>query len=477
MSSSLRNKASTGVIWSAIDRFSSQGIQFLVMLIMARLLTPKDYGIVGMLSVFIAISTVIVDSGFGKALIRKKDLKDEDNSTVFFSNLIIAILLYSALFFCAPYIAKFYNTTELVSVTRVLCLLIVFNSLAIVPKAIFTRSLDFKTQAKASLLSAIISGTIGVTMALKGFSYWALVFQLLSNSVISAVLIWVLSRWKPRLFFSRESFRNLFSFGSKLMFASITDRIYQNIYPIVIGKVFSAEVLGYYSRAHNFSDFPSSNFTGIIQHVSYPTMCSLQDDDILLKSVSKKFLKLSAYVIFPIMIGMVCLAYPMVVVIIGKQWAFTSELLQIISFQMIWYPINAINVNILQAKGRSDYYLYAEIVKKTLSLLIVLGTIPFGIKIMCFGAVAASILEMFINTYLTRKVLNYGLMEQLKDLFPIILLTMTMAISLVVINIIVSSIYLRLIIGVSVGVAVYLGISFLLHYEEMADIKKIIFKQ
>lgn len=477
MSDTLRNKTSIGLIWSSVERFSSQGVQFLVMLIMARLLTPKDYGIVGMLSIFIAVSSSIVDSGFGKALVRKQDRSETDNSTVFYFNLIVASSLYLILYICAPYIAVFFNTPELTLVTRVICLLIVFNSMVIVPKSIFIQKIDFKTQAKASLTAAVLSGIIGVYMAFHGCSYWALVTQLLSNSIINALCLWIFSFWKPKLIFSITSFKELFGFGSKLLLTGILERAYQNIYPLIIGKAFSADILGYYSRAHNFSDFPSSNFTGIIQGVSYPAMCAIQDDDIRLKSVCRKFLKLSTYIIFPFMAGMACLAYPMVVVVIGQQWAFSSVLLQIIIFQMMWYPVHAININIMQVKGRSDYFLYAEIIKKIIYILLAIATIPFGIKAMCYGAVLGSLIELFVNTYYSKKVTEYGILEQIKDILPIIVLTSCMVTAILLTICFFENLYVKLLLGVFVGISSYLLLSLFFHFEEIKDIREVIFKK
>lgn len=473
MSDNLKKKTISGIAWSAMERFSVQGIQFIVMLIMARMLTPKDYGIVGMLSIFLAVSQSLIDSGFSNALVRKQNRDDIDNSTVFIFNTVISLLLYALLFFFAPFIASFYNTPELTNVTRVIGLIIIFTSLTIVQRSIFVQKLDFKTQAKASLIAAVLSGVTGIYLAYRGFSYWSLVVQTLLSTIVNTIILWIYSTWKPRLCFSMTSFKELFSFGSKLLVTGILERIYQNVYPLIIGKAFSSSHLGYYTRAHNFSDFPTSNFTGILMRVTYPVMCNFQNDNEPLKIVSKKFLKLSAYIIFPLMFGMVVLAKPLVISLVGEQWEFSADLLQIISFQMIWYPINALNGNILQVKGRSDMFLKAEVIKKTICIILIVIAVPMGIEALCVAGVIGSVIGMFVNAHYTKKVLGYTIFQQLFDLLPIILLSMAMALSVYFITISIEGQILKLIIGTTAGIIVYLALSYIFKLKELNELKTI----
>ena len=281
MSDSLKNKTVKGTVWSTLERFSVQGIQFVVMVIMARILTPEDYGLVGMLAIFIAVSQSLIDSGFSQALIRKQDRSEIDNSTVFYFNIGVGIILYFLLYFTAPLIAKFYDEPQLIPITRVVGLSLVFNSLVVVQRALLTIKLDFKTQAKASFIGVIVSGALGIGMSYSGFGVWAIVWLQISNLFIIAILLWILSSWKPLWAYSWKSFKELFSFGSKMLASGLLDTIFRNLYLIVIGKFFNASDLGYYTRAHQFTDFASSNITGIFQRVTYPILCTIQNDNCL----------------------------------------------------------------------------------------------------------------------------------------------------------------------------------------------------
>ena len=325
MSNSLKQKTVKGVIWSTLERFSVQGIQFVVMIIMARMLTPNDYGLVGMLAVFIAVSQSLVDSGFSQALIRKQDRTETDNSTVFYFNIIVGFILYGLLFASAPFIADFYNEPQLTAITRVIGLSVLFNSLVVVQRALLTIKIDFKTQAKAALTAAIISGILGIWMAASGYGVWSIVAQQLANLGINTLLLWILSHWRPSLIYSWKSFHELFGFGSKLMVSGLIDTIYRNIYLIVIGRVFSAADLGYYTRAHQFTDFPSSNVSGIIQRVTYPILCSIQNENERLSDVYRRFLRLSAFIVFPLMMGLAAVAEPLVLTLLKEQWLFALD--------------------------------------------------------------------------------------------------------------------------------------------------------
>ena len=474
MSDSLKSKTVKGVVWSSIERFSTQGVQFLIMIIMARLLTPKDYGLIGMLAIFLAVAQSLIDSGFSQALIRKQDRTDVDNSTVFYFNIVVSSALYLILFIAAPFVADFYNQPELTSVMRVVCLGVILNSLAVVQRALLTVRIDFKTQAKASLSAAVISGCIGIVLAYCGFGVWSLVVQQLLNLSVNTLLLWIFSKWRPIAVFSWKSFHELFAFGSKMLASGLLDTLYRNIYPIVIGKLFSASSLGHYTRAHQFSEFPSSNVTGIIQRVTYPILCGIQDETERLEAVYRKFLKLSAFIIFPLMIGMSAVARPFIDIVLGKQWGFCGQLLQIICFAMMWYPIHAINLNLLQVKGRSDLFLRLEIIKKILGITVLCITAPFGLVVMCYGQIFNSIVALVINTYYTGKLINVGFIRQMKDLLPTILLSLTMFGAILLVNGFIEANIYRLIIGVLVGVIVYASGSYIFKFKELQTLFSLI---
>ena len=474
MSDSLKSKTVKGVVWSSIERFSTQGVQFLIMIIMARLLTPKDYGLIGMLAIFLAVAQSLIDSGFSQALIRKQDRTDVDNSTVFYFNIVVSSALYLILFIAAPFVADFYNQPELTSVMRVVCLGVILNSLAVVQRALLTVRIDFKTQAKASLSAAVISGCIGIVLAYCGFGVWSLVVQQLLNLSVNTLLLWIFSKWRPIAVFSWKSFHELFAFGSKLLASGLLDTMYRNIYPIVIGKLFSASSLGHYTRAQQFSEFPSSNVTGIIQRVTYPILCGIQDETERLEAVYRKFLKLSAFIIFPLMIGMSAVARPFIDIVLGKQWGFCGQLLQIICFAMMWYPIHAINLNLLQVKGRSDLFLRLEIIKKILGITVLCITAPFGLVVMCYGQIFNSIVALVINTYYTGKLINVGFIRQMKDLLPTILLSLTMFGAILLVNGFIEVNMHRLVIGVLVGIIVYASGSYIFKFKELQTLFSLI---
>ena len=445
------------------------------MIIMARILTPEDYGLVGMLAIFIAVSQSLIDSGFSQALIRKQDRSEIDNSTVFYFNIGVGAILYLILFFSAPFIASFYNEPQLVPITRIIGLSLVFNSLVVVQRALLTINLDFKTQAKASFVGVILSGSIGITMAYTEFGVWAIVWQQISNLAAVTVLLWILSRWKPIWTYSWKSFRELFSFGSKLLVSGLLDTIFRNLYLIVIGKFFKASDLGYYTRAHQFTDFASSNITGIIQRVTYPVLCTIQDDDARLSDVYRRLLRTSAFIIFPLMTGMAAVARPMVISFLTEKWLFSAVLIQILCFSQMWYPVHAINLNLLQVKGRSDLFLKLEIIKKALTVIVLCITLPMGLIPLCIGTIFSSIIALIINTHYTGKLIHLGFFKQMKDLLPTLLLSLAVGgIVYITVTYIPLNSWIALSVGVIEGILMYAGLAKILRFSEFNELLSII---
>ncbi len=477
MSPSLKSQAVHGVFWSSVERFSVQGVQFLIIVIMARLLSPTDYGLVGMLAIFLAVSQSLIDSGFSQALIRKQDRTETDNSTVFYFNIAVGLLLYVCLYFAAPWVSDFYRTPELTPVMRVLCLGVVFNSLAVVQRALFTVRIDFKTQAKATLTAAVSSGIIGIWMAYSGYGVWAIVAQQLLNLGTNTLLLWVFSSWHPRLAYSWKSFRELFGFGSKLMVSGLMDTLYRNIYLIAIGRLFSASSLGYYTRAHQFADFPSSNLTGILQRVTYPVLCTIQDDDERLALIYRRFLRVSAFLIFPLMMGLAAVADPFILLLLKEKWLFTAILLQILCFSMMWYPIHAINLNLLQVKGRSDLFLKLEVYKKLIGIGILCLTIPMGLIAMCIGSIFSSFFALIINTHYTGRLIHVGFLRQMRDLLPTFLLSVAMGIVVYLGIGLISSPAWQLAAGIPLGILFYVSIARLFRFPEFGEIMSILHRK
>lgn len=475
MSDSLKNKTVNGTVWSSLERFSVQGIQFVITILMARILTPEVYGLIGMLSIFIAVSQTLIDSGFSQALIRKQDRSEIDNSTVFYFNIGVGIILYFILFFAAPLIASFYSEPQLIPITRVVGLSLVFNSLTVVQRALLTINLDFKTQAKASFVGAIISGALGITMAFTGFGVWAIVWQQITNLAVVTTLLWMLSHWKPIWAYSWKSFIELFGFGSKLLASGLLDTIYRNLYLIVIGKFFRASDLGYYTRAHQFTDFASSNLTGILQRVTYPVLCTIQNDDARLREVYRRLLKTSAFIIFPLMMGLAAVARPMVISFLTEKWLFSAVLIQVLCFSQMWYPIHAINLNLLQVKGRSDLFLKLEIIKKIVLVIILCLTLPLGLIPMCIGMIFTSIIALIINTHYTGKLIHLGFLKQIRDLLPTLILSLfTGIIVYLTVTYVPMKSWVALSIGVVEGIFLYTLIAKLFRFSEFSELLSII---
>lgn len=476
MIQNLKQKTFKGTLWSTIERLSVHGVDFVVMIIMARFLTPKDYGLVGMLTIFIAISQSLVDSGFSQALIRKQDRSELDNSTVFFFNIGIGFLLYVLLFFLAPVISNFYDEPILIPLTRVISFSILINSFVVVQRALLTVQIDFKTQTKASFTAALCSGIVGIIMVSLGLGLWSIVWAQLINLFINCLMLWILSKWRPKLIFSWSSFKELFGFGSKLAISGVLDTLYNNIYLIIIGKVFKAADLGYYTRAQQFASFPSSSLTGILQRVIFPVLCTIQDNDDKLRSVYRVFLRLSAFIIFPLMIMLSVLSKPLILLLLGEQWSFASTLLSIICIQMMWFPIHSINLSLLQVKGRSDLFLKIEVLKKCVGIAILCITIPFGLIPMCIGAVFSSIICLTINTHYTGKLIQVGFLKQMRDLYPSLIYSILTGITVFLINQIISSLALELVVGIILGVGVYLSLAQISNSEDLKSLKSIIKK-
>ena len=466
MDETLKKETKKGVMWSAVQRFSTQGIQFLTTLIMARMLTPTEYGTIGMLSIFLAISSVFIDSGFVNALTRKHDRTHADICTVFFFNITISVFFYWILFFTAPFIAAFYNMPELILVLRIVGLSLILNSFSAVQATLLTINLDFKVQARVTIIALIISSIVGIIMAYQGCSYWALVAQTLISCSISAILYWYYSKWRPTLLFSIQSFKELFGFGWKLLVSSLIDSTYGNLYSMVIGKVFSASALGNYSRAESYANFPSISLTGIMQRVTYPVLCRLQTDEQELTSTYRSFIKISAFVIFPLMMMLSALAYPFIILLIGKQWEISAAMLQILCFSLMWYPIQAINLSLLLVKGRSDLSLRLEIIKKIIGVVILCITIPMGIIALCYSRIVMSVLSLFVNTYYTGKLINHGFTSQMTDLLPTILISFGMWAIIMYTNTFTSNLLLQSVIGLPIGATFYIICSLLFNRKE-----------
>lgn len=467
MAESLKHQAIKGVVWSAVERFSVQGIQFVLSIVIARLVAPSEYGLIAMLGIFLAIAQAFIDSGFSTALVQKKDRTEIDYSTVFYFNLVIAIIVYGALFLVSPYIATFYKEPKLELVTKWVGLNLIISGLSIVQRAKLTIKLDFKTQAKASLIAVLLSGVIGVILAYKGFGVWALVIQALLNNLLDTLLLWIYAKWRPLLIFSWRSFRILFSFGSKLLLSVLLHTIYLNLYSLVIGRRYSSADVGYYNRASSFAQFPSVNLSLIVTRAIYPVLCKMQDDE---KELMKSFvqaIRISCILIFPLMVGLAVLAKPFILLFLTEKWIMAVEPLIILCLAYMWFPIMYLNNQILNVKGRSDYYLKAEIIKKIVAIIILVTTMPLGINILCWGILIYNVIDMFIIIMFSRRIINVGFYIQIKTVFPVFAMAACMGGIVLITTFFFHSNVLKLLIGVTVGVLAYLILGLCFYRENM----------
>lgn len=466
-SMSIKNQAAKGVMWNTIERFSTQGMQFVLTIVIARILSPDDYGLVAMLGIFMAVAQTFVDSGFGNALIQKKNRTEVDYSTTFYFNIVISVFIYLLFFVSAPWISQFYNQPKLTLIARVYGILIILNSLASIQMTRLTIALDFRKIAFASLLSVSVGGSIGIWMAYQGYGVWALVWQALFGSLAWGGGLWILARWMPKFCFSWTSFRTLFSFGSKILFSSLLHTLYTNMYSLVVGKFFNASTLGYFNRAYTLGLFPAQNFANIIQKVTYPIQCRYQDDDERFNQIFVSYLRIAGFVLFPLMAGLAVLAEPVITLLLTEKWLPIVPLLQIICMSMMWLPMMQANVSVLDAKGRSDYHLRSEIIKKILAVFILLSALPFGIEGVCLGMLVYSVTDLIVVIAYSRKLTSIGYRRQLKIFIPSLLLALAMGGIVWLATWYIASPAGKLIIGGVSGVLFYGILAYLFKFQEL----------
>ena len=473
----LKQATTKGLFWSSVERFSNQGVQFVFSIILARLLSPSDYGIIAMVTIFFAVAQSFVDSGFSNALVRKTDRVEEDLSTCFYFNIGVGIIAYIVLFLIAPLVANFYCQPILSPIIRITGLEVMLNSLCVVQQALFTIKIDFKSQAKITLSATVISGIVGILLAYQGYGIWALVWQGVASSIVRMGLLWLMSKWRPRTGFSKSSFNYLFGYGSKLLASGLLDTIYNNIYPIVIGKFYNPAQLGNYSRALGWAQLPSANITSILQRVTFPVLSAIQDDTLRLQNSYRRLLKLSAFIVFPLMMGLAAIASPLIRVILTAKWDGCVLYLQILCFALMLYPIHAINLNLLQVKGRSDLFLRLEIIKKIIGVVILIITIPLGITAMCLGMVFSSIICLIVNTYYTSRFIDVGLLTQLKDLRIILINSLVMGGGIYILTSFIDVEGLKLVMGIVIGFLLYFIGSFYFSKAELQEVISLIKKK
>ena len=415
---SLKEKTVKGTFWSAADTFLAKGVTFVVGIVLARLLSPDEYGLIGIVTIFTTVMLGVVDSGFSNALIRKRDATNDDYNTLFFFNLAVSVVMFVLLFVCAPWIAKFFDRSQLVELVRVMGLILILQALSIVQNTILTKKIDFKTKTKASVISAVASGVIGIGMAFAGFGVWALVAQQLSRQLIYTILLWLLNKWWPKFIINFDSLIFMWNFGWKLLVSGLLDNIWKELYQVVVGKFYSPAMLGQYTRSRQYASLFSSNLTSIVQRVTYPVLSEIQDDKARLVNGYRRIIKTTMFVTTILMLSMGAVAEPLIYCLIGPKWLQAATFLPLICISMSLYPLHSINLNMLQVQGRTDIFLYLEIVKKILAV----GPLCLGIFVdiywMLIGSIATGVISFFLNSYYTGKRLGYSSLMQLEDIAP-----------------------------------------------------------
>ncbi|NMP16501.1 lipopolysaccharide biosynthesis protein [Thalassotalea sp. Y01] len=468
----LKSKAVKGVAWSLIDKLFTQAVSFVVVILLARELSPADFGLVGMLAIFLAISETLVNSGFSSALIQKKDRSEKDYSTVFLLNLSVSLLIYLILFFCAPFIANFYDVPELVELSRVLFIVLIINSLSIVPNTKLTIDLNFKLKSKINIISLIFSSFLALYLAINGFGVWSIVAQNITRSLVASILLLFFSSWKPRFYFSVKSFRRLFGFGSNLMLAGVISAIVNNLYGLLIGRYFTAQHVGYYMQGQRITTIMAGTISSVLQGVTYPIMTSVQDDKERLISIYKRVITMTAFISFPCMVGLTMIAEPFVIVFLTEKWLPAVPVIQWLCLASMFIPISALNLNMLNATGRSDLFLKVDLIKLPINLVALIVTVPYGIEAVVIGQLFTRIIAFLMNAYFPGKLFGYGAFQQLRDFKTIIISTSFMALTLSFVK--TNNVTVELVVKLLLGILVFLLVNFLLKTKSQTELLEIV---
>ena len=471
---SLKDKTVKGTFWSAADAFLGQGVTFIVGLLLARLLTPEEYGLMGIVAIFTTVMLGVVDSGFSNALIRKIKINEGDYDTMVIVNMTMSVLMYLLLFIGAPMIAHFFDRPQLVPLCRVMGLLLIFQALSIVQYTILSRKIDFKTKTKASVISAVASGGIGIGMAFAGFGVWSLVAQQLSRQLIYSLCLWLFNRWWPKFKFNIESFKYMWGFGWKLLVSGLLNNVWGELYQTVVGKFYNPAMLGQYTRSKEYAKLFSANLTSIVQRVSYPALSQVQDDKQRMVGAYRRIIKTTMFVTAVCMLFMAAVADPLIYCLIGPQWHIAATFLPLICLSLSLYPLHAINLNMLQVQGRSDIFLYLEIIKKVIAI----GPLCLGIFVdiywMLIGSIINGIIGFFLNSYYTGRSLGYSSWMQLRDVAPSYGLAFAIAISVYFLKYLPLSNWIILPIQLMIGIGVFFLICETTKMPEYMEVKEIV---
>jgi len=473
--SSLGQRTLSGFLWTFASETGTRAISFIIGIVLARLLAPEHFGLIAMLYIFFEISNSFVNSGFSQALIRKDTITEEDKSTTFIINVSIAVFFYLLLWHGAPNIARFFDQPQLVSLTRFMGLTVLIQAFVIVQRATFTQQLRFREIGIITLVANLLAGITGITLAYLGFEVWALANKYVLLILFKTCIFWILQPWFPKKWFSRDSFKYLFGFGSKLLAAGLLDTFFKNIYKVIIGRVFSATMLGFYTHAQTYVQTASKGSINTIQKVTYPILSKTKNDPLRLKNAYRKIIKTTSFIIFPLVTGLALIAEPMVLTLVGNQWLPAVPFLQILCISGAIYHLHSINLNILKVVGRSDLFLKIEIIKKiNITVAIVVG-LQFGIWGLMIAQVISSYVALFVNLYYTKQFISYPYHEQFKDLFPVVLHMLPMVLVVYGIAAIPAiNVSVKLLLAIGMGAATYLLTSIMVKSEVLRDIKSLL---
>lgn len=464
----------SSLIWKFFERLLSQGIQLVVSIVLARLLLPEDYGVVTMLLVFTSIANVFVQTGFSTALIQKKDADDLDFSSVFYVSLVLALIFYIILYIIAPVISNFYNMPEMTLILRVISIILFFGAISSVQNAKISKDMKFKKLFFSSLIAVFISGTTGIIMAYNGYGPWALVGQQVANEFATCIILWFTSGWKPRLIFSYNRVKQLFSYGWKILSASLLDAIYRNIYNLTIGKVYNSETLGNYNKGEQFPKLIAVNVDNTINSVMLSALSKEQEKKEKVKSMTRRSMKTGAFIIFPMMIGLAAVSEELVVILLTDKWIDCVPYMQLLCVVYAMYPLCSTNMQSVKALGRSDYHLKVEIIKKVLGIVTLLFTLKLGVMAIVVGQVIVAILSLFISWIPNRKLIDYTLLELIKDLLPSIMISFIMFMIVISLSFVKMNIFVILLLKIVLGIVVYFTISYVFRVESFTYLFNIV---
>ncbi len=473
MAGNLKRTAFSAAAWSALDTFGVQIVQFVIGVVLARLLAPEDFGLIAMLAVFIALAEVFVDSGLSAALIQKREVTAQDENTMFYMNIAMAVAAYGLLWLAAPYIAQFYKQPALEALLRVLSLVVIIRSFALIQTTFLRKRLDFRSLFFRSLLSFPVSGAVGIVMAYQGFGAWSLVAQQLVGVSLNVVCYWIRGHWRPRLIFSMQSFKALTGYGFRQLAAGLLDTLFQNIYHVVIGRLFSAAPLAYYARAVSLQRLATGNLSTIVSRVAFPVFCTVHQDVNRLREVASRTLSMLAMVIFPVMVGLMVVATPLVSVLLTAKWLPCVPYFRLLCIIGILYPLHVVNVNVLRARGEMSVFLRLEFVKKAVIVVAILLTYRWGILAMVWGQVIQSVVNYHLNAHFGGKSIGYSWQAQFKDVLPYIGATLVMAVAAAAVGLAAPEVQIvRLLLQALVGAIVYVACCHLLRLPEFRDARE-----